>query len=142
MGMFRKEWDGCEKELGCRCWGASGLGSRPASACSSSSWGPASSEEFGEGVPMELLCAYGLVLIAEAGEVLLERMHGKMEGVLEWVLKRRGSCGVRRMGGGRAGGSGGRSCDVCGEGELVVTWSCVCVCLDGFMESVVAFRES
>ena len=32
------------------------------------------SGEFGEGLPVELLCADGLVLIAEAGELLLERV--------------------------------------------------------------------
>lgn len=37
------------------------------------------SEEFVEGLPLELLCAYGLVLMAGSGELLLERMGSGME---------------------------------------------------------------
>ena len=62
--------NGREKEWGSRfCgWGASGLGSRPAAVCHRNG---ALSSDIVEGLPVELLCADGLVLIAETGDLLL-----------------------------------------------------------------------
>ena len=56
----------------------------------------ASSGEFGESLPVELLCADGFVLISEAGNYCWRgwRDGEEIEVVSEWVLEGRGSCGV------------------------------------------------
>ena len=102
------------------------------------------SREFREGLPMELLYADDLVLIAETKELLLETVRKWKEGMEKKGLRvNAGKTKIMwcRLSMGQADDSGEHPCGVCWKGvgdNSVVAWSVV----GGFTKDVVAFQES